>query len=125
MTRRRDQTGQVVAEAAVLFPALLVFVFLVLQVALASVATSVADAAAWQGVQAGRAEHAPPDAATAAAQAFLAHPPGAFLDHPRVTTTRTSGVVSVVITGDALSLLPGRHPVTASAHGPIEHYTQP
>lgn len=108
-----------------LFPALLLFLFAVVQVALWSTARSVATAAAEEGVRAGRAEGASSGTSEAAARAFLTDTAGRFLTHPQVSAARsTSRSVRVTVSGDSLSVIPGTYRVSAHADGARERWTE-
>lgn len=125
MVTTRGERAQATVEAAVLFPALLLFLFGVVQVALVSTARSVATAAAEEGVRAGRAEGAPPGTAQSAARAFLDQRAGRFLTDTHVSTAgSTSRVVRVSVTGRSLTVIPGRYTVHGQAHGALEVWTQ-
>lgn len=118
------QHGQATVEAAVLYPALLLFLFIVVQVALVSTARSVASAAAEEGVRAGRAEGAPPGTSRAAARALLTERAGGFLSDAQVSTVgSTDQVVRVSVSGRSLTVIPGHYRVSAQAHGPVERLT--
>lgn len=123
---RMRESGQATVEVAVLFPALLLFLFGSMQVALVSTARSVATAAAEEGVRAGRAEGAATHASVAAAQAFLDQKAGGFLNDTRISTDgSTDRVVRVTVTGRSLAVIPGRYSVSSEAHGPVERWSPP
>lgn len=122
--RAVDERGQATVEVAVLFSALLLFLFAVVQVALWSTARSVAAAAAEEGIRAGRAEGAPPGTSEAAARVFLHERAGRFLTDPHVDTAgSTSRAIRVTVSGRSLSVIPGTYRVSAQAHGPVEQWT--
>ena len=120
------QSGQATVEVAVLFPALLLFLFGAVQVALVSTARSVATAAAEEGVRAGQAEGARPGASAAAARVFLDQKAGGFLTSTRISTAgSTDRVVRVSVSGRRLTVIPGRYRVSAQVHGPVERWSPP
>lgn len=128
MTRHHlgSERGQVAVEAAVLFPALLVLLFVVVQLGLWSVARSVATAAADEGVRAGRAEGTGPATGSHASRSFLGQKAGRFLTHTTVTAAgSTRDEIRIQVHGDALSVIPGHYPVSGQARGPVERYTTP
>lgn len=124
---RRVERGSVTVEIAVLAPALLLVVFTIVQVGLWSYARSLALGAAQEGVAAGRAHQAAPEAGRVRAEQFLARAAGDSLLDPRVTVRATAGAVRVEVAGRSLSVLPGvpGMPVRQSAQGPLERYTVP
>ena len=124
---RRVERGSVTVEIAVLAPALLLVVFTIVQVGLWSYARSLALGAAQEGVAAGRAHQATPEAGRVRAEQFLARAAGDSLLDPRVTVRATAGAVRVEVAGRSLSVLPGvpGMPVRQSAQGPLERYTVP
>ncbi|GGB91505.1 TadE/TadG family type IV pilus assembly protein [Cellulomonas carbonis] len=113
-------------ELTILFPVLLLVVTGVLQSGLWFHARSVALAAAQEGVTAARTYTADPTAGATRARAFIDAHGADTLTDPTVTVTAPSpNRVSVQVTGQALSLLPGvpGMAVTQSADGPVERLT--
>jgi Flp pilus assembly protein TadG len=127
--RRADtQGGSITLEVAILGPALLLLIFTVVQASLWFYARSLALSAAQEGVNAGRAYHAPAKAGIARAQAFLnEHATDTLTDTHISSTGSTATQVSIQVTGHALSVIPGIGNMTVSqtAVGPIERLTTP
>jgi hypothetical protein len=83
-------------------------------------ARAVASTAARQGLDAARVADGSDAAAVAAARQFMGHA-HAGLRRPRIAVERTSDEVTVEVTGDVLSMVPGWHPtVTATATAHLE-----
>lgn len=127
-TARRRDGGSATLEVAILGPALLALIFVVVQAGLWFYARSLALAAANEGVTAGRAYQAPPGAGPARARAFIADHAGDSLLAATVTDTGTDATtVRIQVSGQALSVLTGigGWPVTQSAQAPRERFTVP
>jgi Flp pilus assembly protein TadG len=112
-------------ELAVLLPAIILALFLSIQVAVYFLARSEALAAAQEGVTAQRAYRASDGIGATRANSFIAHSQGWLVNSaPHVTTDATG--VTVTVSGSALSLIPGvTWTVSQSAHGTIERVTTP
>jgi len=108
----------------VLFPAVLLMVFGLVQGALWYHARDVAVAAASQGAAAARAESASADDGRRDAAAFLTQNGDAVLE-AQVDATRDATRVQVTVTGRSVSLLPGvpGPAVRESVTGPVERFT--
>ena len=120
--RMLDQRGSTSMQMVLLLPALFAVMFLALQAALYSYATTVAGAAAQDGARAASAydNRSTPDAGQAAAVAALTQSHGA-LEGWAVVTQDVADCASVTITGTALSVLPGlKFPVERTATFPWE-----
>ena len=110
---------------AILGPALLALIFVVVQAGLWFYARSLALAAANEGVTAGRAYQAPPGAGPARARAFIADHAGDSLLAATVTDTGSDATtVRIQVSGRALSVLTGidgwtGHPVRAGTTGAV------
>lgn len=124
---RRLDRGSATLEIAVLAPVLLGVVFTIIQVGLWSYARSLALGAAQEGVAAGRAHGASPEAGRLRAERFLAASAGDSLLGTDIRATRSPTSVRVEVSGRALSVLPGVPglPVRQSAEGPVERVTEP
>lgn len=125
MTSRRD-SGSASLEIAILAPALLLMVFIVVQVSLWSFARSLAHAAAEEGASAGAAHGAPAGAAVKRAQHFLLETGGDSLTSVSIGTGgSTATTVRVEVHGRALSVLPGIRGLTVDedAQAPVERFT--
>jgi Flp pilus assembly protein TadG len=123
----RADRGSVTVEIAVLAPALLLMVFTIVQVSLWSYARSLALGAAQEGVAAGRAYGGSLEAGRARAEQFLDESAKDSLEGAEVRTRQSAGVVTVEVSGRALSVLPGVPglPVRQYAQGPVEGFTAP
>jgi len=123
---RHGEAGSATLEVAILGPALLVLIFVVVQAGLWFYARSLALAAATEGVTAGRAYHAAPDAGLARARAFIADHAGDSLLAASVSDAGSDATtVRVQVSGQALSVLAGigGWRVTQSAQAPRERFT--
>jgi Flp pilus assembly protein TadG len=120
LTRLREDRGGSPVEFAIIVAVMIFVTFALAQVALVFYARSVALGAATQGVNAGRGFNAPVDAGAAATRTFL-NQAGTGLTNQQVTITRGGQDITVVVTGDAISVLPGiTFGIRQSAHGSIE-----
>lgn len=93
-----------------------------LQAALWAVGTNTAQAASQAAYTAARAYQSDPAAGRASAQALIGS--GRGLTDPTVIVTRTPDQVTVTVTGNVRSILPGitLPPVTRSITGPVERW---
>ena len=120
----RDERGSASAELVAATPLLLLLILGVIQFALWQHATHVAEAAAQQGLAAGRVENGTEAAGQIETDAVLAQL--GVLTDPQVATKRTVGTTTVMVTGEAPSVLPFVHlPVRAVASGPTERFRPP
>lgn len=113
-------------EVVILFPALLLVITAMVQYGLWFHARSLALAAAQEGVTAARVFTAGPTAGVERAQQFVADHGADTLLEPVVTATApAAGLVSVSVSGRALSVLPGLPGIVVaqSASGPVERFT--
>jgi Flp pilus assembly protein TadG len=136
MTRRRWQTGRgrvrellrgdrgaVSAELVVATPLLLLMLLVIVQFALWSHATHIAQAAASQGVAVARAQNGTAAAGSASARQMLDQLASGPLTGADVTADRTTTSASIRITGTATSVIPFLSlPVHAEAVGPVERF---
>lgn len=119
-----DRGGSPV-ELAIVAPVLLLLGFTVVQAALTFWANQIALAAATQGVNVERGYQASPGSGGAHAREFLAGA-GEGLNNQQVTVSRTGRQVTVTVTGNAISLLPGvTFDISRTAHGSVERVTTP
>ncbi|OIQ82808.1 TadE-like protein [mine drainage metagenome] len=126
--RARRDAGSVSVEIAILFPVLLALIVGIVQYGLWFHASSLALAAAQEGVSAARVYSADPGSGPARAREFLVtHGAGTLTDVTVAATTPGAGQVEVQVTGRSLSLVPGVPGlvVTQSAAGPVERFTTP
>ncbi|MGQ7296948.1 TadE family protein [Quadrisphaera sp. KR29] len=121
--RRADQ-GSTSLELVVLFPAVLLVMFGLVQGALWYHARDVARAAAADGAAAARAEGSSAADGRLEATSFLSANGDAVLD-VKVDARRDATRVEVIVTGHSVSLLPGvpGPGVRESVTGPVERFT--
>src|SRR3954447_20575986 len=125
--RRPDERGSATLEIAVLFPAVLVATFGLIQGALYYHARDVALAAASNGLTAARARTGSGEEGRQAAAAFVQRAGGEdVLLSASVSSVRTANTATVTVTGRTLSLVPGLPgwSVSQSASGPVERFTR-
>ncbi|NTW38828.1 MAG: pilus assembly protein [Cellulomonadaceae bacterium] len=130
-TRHRNrpggERGSATVELAILFPALLLVVTALVQYGLWFHARSIALAAAQEGVAAARTYIAPFQDGPGAALGFVnQHGGDTLLNATATLTTLGAGQVEIVVSGHALSVIPGvgGAAVRQSAAGPVERFTQ-
>lgn len=126
-SRLRGERGSATVELAILFPALLLLVTALVQYGLWFHARSIALAAAQEGVAAARTYNAPHGDGPGVALAFVnQHGGDTLLNATATLTTPGAGQVEIVVSGHALSVIPGvgGAAVRQSAAGPIERFTQ-
>lgn len=109
-------------ELVILLPALFAVLFLGMQAALYHHARTVAIAAAQEGARVAGAEHGRESAGIAAATGFVEVAGGDdVLASASATAQRTTARATVVVTGYALSVIPGWRPeIRQSASMPVE-----
>jgi hypothetical protein len=104
-------------------PLVLLMLLAVVQFALWSHATHIAQAAAAQGLAAARVQNGTAAAGTARAQQMLDQLAAGPLASANVATTRSGESASVRITGTAAQVIPFLSlPVHAEAAGPVERF---
>jgi Flp pilus assembly protein TadG len=105
-------------------PLLLLMLLAIIQFALWSHATHIAQAAASQGLAAARAQNGTAAAGTARAQQVLDQLAGGPLTGAGVTTDRSVAAAAVRISGTATPVVPflDSLPVRAEASGPVERF---
>lgn len=124
--RLRDERGSFTLELAVLFPVVLLLIFLVIQGALYYHARNVALAAAQEGVRVARAENGTPAAGGNAARAFVEQAGGSeVIIGLKVVPTRSATKATVTVSGKAMSAIPGMpgFTITQTAEGTVERFT--
>lgn len=123
--RRSGDRGSTPVEFAIVASSMLILAFAVVQAGLVYYAHSLALGAATQGVNAARGYQSSAGAGASHARQFLSRA-GAGLLNQQVSATRSGTQATVVVTGRAVSVLPGlTFTVTKTAHGPVERVTQP
>jgi Flp pilus assembly protein TadG len=121
---RRDGRGSASAELVVATPLLMLLILGVIQFALWQHATHIAEAAAQRGLAAGRVDGGTETTGQTEADAVLRQL--GVLSDSRVVTDRTVDMTTVIVTGEAPSVLPFLHlPVRAVASGPSERFRPP
>lgn len=105
MRRCRGDSGVSATQLAVVMPAIVFFIMLIVQYGLWAHAKQVASAAAAEGVDAGQVASAPASAAEDAARSFLAA--AGNLDDIAVTVVPGAASLSVRVDGRAPQLVPG------------------
>jgi Flp pilus assembly protein TadG len=119
----KAEAGAVLAEYAVVVPALLLLVFGLFQFAAWYLAGEVALAAAQEAARAARVETGSVEAGHAAAQRFLGQANGGKLVNPQVTVVRGVDNVRVDVRGTAQSVVPGLVlPVHEASAGEVERF---
>lgn len=119
----RGDRGAVSAELVIATPLLLFMLLAIVQFALWSHATHIAQAAASQGLAAVRAQHGTVAAGTGSARQILDQLARGPLTGTTVHTDRDADSASVRISGTATSVVPFLHlPVHAEAVGPVERF---
>ncbi|WP_191243171.1 TadE/TadG family type IV pilus assembly protein [Amycolatopsis deserti] len=115
--------GSVSAELVIATPLLLLVLLAIVQFALWSHATHIAQAAASQGLVAARSQNGTAAAGTASAQQLLGQLAGGPLRGAAVSTDRGPAAAAVRISGTATSVVPFLTlPVHAEAAGPVERF---
>lgn len=121
--RHRCDRGSVSVELAILAPATMIVLLLIVQVVLWANATHTAQAAAGAALAAARAETGSAAAGQGAAENAITHYSDGPLTEPSVSVSRGSETVSVTVTGSAQSVLPFfDFPVESSLTGPVEAF---
>ncbi|WP_414944885.1 TadE/TadG family type IV pilus assembly protein [Amycolatopsis sp. cmx-11-32] len=113
--------GEVTVELVIAMPLLLLMLLAIIQFAVWSHATHVAQAAASQALAAARTQDGTAGAGHAAGQRLLDDLAAGPLRDPRLTVARDATSVSVSIRGEAAAVLPGVHlHVHAETVGEVE-----
>lgn len=119
--RLHGDTGMTTSQVAILFPAVLFWLMLIVQYGLWWHAKQVANAAAAEAVDVVQIPAASTASGEAAAREFLAQ--SGNLTDIAVTVERTPALVTVEVTGRAPRLVPGfSWSVTARSQGPVERF---
>lgn len=116
-------SGSVSAEMVIAVPLLLLMLLTIVQFALWSHATHIAQAAASQGLSVARAQHGTAATGAAGAQRMLDELARGPLTGTTVSASRDAEVASIHVTGTASPVIPFlRLPVHAEASGPVERF---
>jgi Flp pilus assembly protein TadG len=119
----RGDRGSVSAELVVATPLLLLMLLTIVQFALWSHATHIAQTAASQGLAVARAQNGTAAAGRTSAQQILDQLARGPLADPSVSVDRTATEASIRISGTATALLPFMTlPVHAEVVGPVERF---
>ncbi|PSL51391.1 TadE-like protein [Saccharothrix carnea] len=119
----RGDRGSVSAELVIATPLLLLMLLAIVQFALWSHATHIAQAAASQGLAVARSQNGTAAAGIAGARQLLDQLARGPLTGPAVTSDRTAASASVRVSGTATSVVPFLSlPVHAEAVGPVERF---
>jgi Flp pilus assembly protein TadG len=119
----RGDRGAVSVELVLATPLLLLLLLAIVQFALWSHATHIAQAAASQGLAAARVQDGSAAEGSAAAQRVLDQLGRGPLTNSSVDTSGDAAVASVRVTGEASMVIPLlRLPVHAEAVGPVERF---
>lgn len=124
--RPRDDRGATTLEMVILFPALLLLIFGIIQGAFWYHARNVALAAATSGLLAASVENGSAGSGQEAASSFLSRAGGSdILPVVQISADRSATEASVTITGRAPSFVPGLPglKVSQTASGPVERFT--
>ena len=121
-SRGRGQVGSVTLELTVIFPAVLLLIFGIVQAAVWYHGRTLALLAAQDGLRVVQALDGSAAAGRDQTTAALAdNGATGFLTDPRVTATRTPTSGTVTVTARSVALLPGvALPVSQRATGPVE-----
>ncbi|OKJ95621.1 TadE/TadG family type IV pilus assembly protein [Amycolatopsis sp. CB00013] len=115
--------GEVTVELVIATPLLLLALLAIIQLAVWSHATHVAQTAASQALAAARVQHGTAGAGHAAGQRLLADLAAGPLREPQLTVTRDATSVAVSVRGEAAAVLPGvQLHVHAETVGEVERF---
>ncbi|MGA1813903.1 hypothetical protein VH571_16085 [Frondihabitans sp. 4ASC-45] len=111
------------ASAAIVLPGVILLVFLALQIALWYLGSNVAQNAAVAAYSSARAYQSS-GAAGRSSGAEIVNQTGGFLNSPNVQVDRGATTVTITVTGQAVSLIPGvsMPEVRRTMTGPIERW---
>ena len=127
MTRRRcrSERGDAAVETVLAVPVLLFLILVVIQAGLWFHGSQLVEAAAQEGMQAGRVETGSATAAEARARQFVAGMSPSIAATTQVPTSRTADTTRVVVSGRVQQLIPGlRLTVSGAAEGPTERFRE-
>ena len=127
MTRRRcrSERGDAAVETVLAVPVLLFLILVVIQAGLWFHGSQLVEAAAQEGMQAGRVETGSATAAEARARQFVAGMSPSIAATTQVQASRTADTTRVVVSGRVEQLIPGlRLTVSGTAEGPTERFRE-
>jgi Flp pilus assembly protein TadG len=117
----RSEAGMTTSQVAIVFPALLFWIMLIVQYGLWFHAKQVAETAAAEAVDAAQTPTGTAQDGEAAARSFLAA--SGNLDNPMVTVERDLTLVTAEVRGDAPRLVVGfSWSVTGRSQAPVERF---
>lgn len=117
-----DQRGAMSIEAVLILPVVLTIIFMIISGAIWFSAGNLAQAAAASAYNTARLYNATSQDGTQAGYA-IANQPGTILENAQVTVTRTATTVTVEVTGNSPTIIPGLNvAVDRTVTGPTEHW---
>jgi Flp pilus assembly protein TadG len=123
--RRRDDRGDATTEVVLAVPVMLLLVMVVIQAGLWFHGSQLVEAAAQEGVQAGRADGGSAAVAERRAREFIVRLSPSIAGSAEVHATRTPETTRVVVTGRVQQVVPGlRLGVTGAAEAPTERFRE-
>ena len=127
MTRRRcrSERGDAAVETVLAVPVLLFLILVVIQAGLWFHGSQLVEAAAQEGMQAGRVETGSAIAAEARARRFVAGMSPSIAATAQIQASRTAETTRVVVSGRVQQVIPGlRLTVSGAAEGPTERFRE-
>lgn len=127
MTRRRcrSERGDAAVETVLAVPVLLFLILVVIQAGLWFHGSQLVEAAAQEGMQAGRIETGSAIAAEARARQFVAGMSPSIAATAQIQASRTADTTRVVVSGRVQPVIPGlRLTVRGAAEGPTERFRE-
>ena len=124
--RRKDEQGISTIEVVLVMPAVFIILMLVIQVALAAHARSVAQAAAQEGAADARHFDGSSAQAWTTTNKYLDDLGPRIVQHRNVNVQRTRNSATVTVTGTVMSLVPWiKLSIRETSSGPVERYVPP
>jgi Flp pilus assembly protein TadG len=118
-----NEAGSATTELAIVMPALLLLIMLIVQFALWYHAQTVAVAAAQDGVRTARIQGATAADGEKSSRAFLAQAGGRLVEAPAVSANRGPDNVRVEVHATVVSVVPGLHlAIDEEAQAPLEQF---
>jgi Flp pilus assembly protein TadG len=119
----RADAGALTLSYVIVFPAVLIALLFIVQAALYFMAHNLALAAAQQGADVAREYNSTDGAGSAAALSLIRQDGSGMLETERAVATRTGTTVTVTVSGQAWSLVPGLPVVVnETVQEPIERF---
>jgi Flp pilus assembly protein TadG len=119
----RADAGALTLSYVIVFPAVLIALLFIVQAALYFMAHNLALAAAQQGADVAREYNSTDGAGSAAALSLIRQDGSGMLETERAVATRTGNTVTVTVSGQAWSLVPGLPViVNETVQEPIERF---